>query len=120
MICLLNYSFLRNCNFLFFGMSQIDSLLNFVAGNTENRKVMSSVDDGGVFGRHFQLDVFSWLLINCDLFTLNNDSAVASSSKNSRAQESAGTAASSMTQQVGCIVWLGICCRRVLRHLMRW
>lgn len=47
MICLLNYSFLRNCNFLFFGMSQIDSLLNFVAGNTENRKVMSSVDDGG-------------------------------------------------------------------------
>lgn len=29
-------------------MSQIDNLLNFVAGNSENRKVMSSVDDGGI------------------------------------------------------------------------
>ncbi|KAK8823072.1 hypothetical protein WA538_002223, partial [Blastocystis sp. DL] len=44
-------------------MSQIDNLLNFVAGNSENRKVMSSVDD----------DVFSWLLINSDLFTLNTE-----------------------------------------------
>lgn len=32
-------------------MSQIDNLLNFVAGNSENRKVMSSVDDGGWFLR---------------------------------------------------------------------
>ena len=85
-------------------MSQIDSLLNFVAGNTENRKVMSSVDDGAPSVMRLQVDVFSWLLINCDLFTLNNDSAIPTSSKNLLPQESAGTAVSGVSQQVDCFV----------------
>lgn len=54
-------------------MSQIDNLLNFVAGNSENRKVMSQVDDGKRAIFLWTIDVFSWLLINCDLFTLNID-----------------------------------------------
>lgn len=41
-----SFLFVLLSSYLLFLMSQIDNLLNFVAGNTENRKVMSSVDDG--------------------------------------------------------------------------
>ena len=65
-------------------MSQIDNLLNFVAGNSENREVMSSVDDGWRLGMDSQIDVFSWLLINSDLFTLNNDRPVLNPQQSSK------------------------------------
>ena len=65
-------------------MSQIDNLLNFVAGNSENRKVMSSVDDGWGYLFESEIDVFSWLLINSDLFTLNNDQPLPNSQQSSK------------------------------------
>lgn len=51
---------------------------------------------------HFrlELDVFSWLLINCDLFTLNNDGATPSCPKNLSSSGSATAAASEAPQQV--------------------
>lgn len=92
-------------------MSQIDSLLNFVAGNTENRKVMSSVDDGALSVMRLKLDVFSWLLINCDLFTLNNDNTISSSSNILLSQESTNTTASEALQQVVYFIVLTIILR---------
>ena len=80
-------------------MSQIDNLLNFVAGNTENRKVMSKVDDGRKLKVALTIDVFSWLLINCDLFTLNIDGNGNSVHPSSMAPDAIGSARSIESKQ---------------------